>query len=78
MGGNVWEWNEAVIGASRGVRGGSWDVDSGFLQSSFRIDSDPSNEFRDVGFRVASIPEPAVGSLVLIALGAFGWRRRRR
>ncbi len=38
QGGNVWEWNDAVIaGASRGLRGGSWFNYAGdFLQSSFR------------------------------------------
>ncbi|MGK0187030.1 MAG: sulfatase modifying factor 1 [Verrucomicrobiales bacterium] len=78
MGGNVWEWNEAVNGASRGLRGGSWNSSSNNLQSSFRIDVDPSNVYGDGGFRVASIPEPATCSLVLIALVTLGCRRRRR
>lgn len=78
MGGNVWEWNEAVIGTSRGLRGGSWLNSSFLLQSSFRNSSFPSNVNLNRGFRVASIPEPATGSLVLIALVTLGCRRRRR
>jgi formylglycine-generating enzyme required for sulfatase activity len=55
MGGNVYEWNDAVIsGSFRGLRGGSW-FDSEFdLRSSFRLDGHPDSEFFDVGFRVAS------------------------
>ncbi|HEY2837845.1 MAG TPA: SUMF1/EgtB/PvdO family nonheme iron enzyme, partial [Pirellulales bacterium] len=36
MAGNVFEWNEALIGSSRGVRGGAFDVSATSLQSSNR------------------------------------------
>ncbi len=78
QGGNVWEWDDAVIGSSRGLRGGSW-IGSGYdLQSSDRASSDPSYEGGDVGFRVASVPEPSTAVLVLMGVGAlYLWKRRR-
>ena len=77
--GDVFQWNEANIGgSSRGLRGGSWNLNSSYLPSSFRYDDPPSSEYDRVGFRVASVPEP--GSLTLLAVGAIGlliWARRR-
>ena len=32
--GNVLEWNDAVIGSSRGLRGGSWNLNSSYLPAS--------------------------------------------
>ena len=44
QGGNVWEWNDAVVsGSSRGLRGGSWHTHDGNLASSARNGLDPSN-----------------------------------
>ena len=78
QGGNVWEWNDAVIGSSRGLRGGSW-IGSGYdLQSSDRASSDPSYEGGDVGFRVASVPEPSTYGLLLMGAAALWWWRRRK
>jgi len=55
QGGNVWEWNETLIGSSRGYRGGSFYYDSGgFLRASSRGSSYPTREHIGVGFRVAS------------------------
>jgi len=54
QGGNVWEWNDAVIDSSRGLRGGSWNYDDSiYLPSSGRGKGDPASESNDVGFRVA-------------------------
>ena len=79
MGGNVWEWNEAEpIAGFRGLRGGSWFSNAILLQSSSPNNSNPAYENFDVGFRVASIPEPVGSSLVLMALAMYGCRRRRR
>jgi sulfatase modifying factor 1 len=77
--GNVWEWNDAVIGSSRGLRGGSWGNLDGDLQSSLSIGVDPSLEDGNVGFRVASVPEPSTCALlVMSAAGALWWARRKR
>ena len=81
QGGNVWEWNDAVIsGSSRGLRGGSWSGGGyfvGSLQSSFRDYFNPSGENYDIGFRVASVPEPTSVVLAMVASGMLLIRRKR-
>ncbi len=69
QGGNVWEWNEALLyGSNRGLRGGSFNDIDGALASSFRSPNSPGNEGSPVGFRVASeVPEPSC--VVLLSLG---------
>ena len=54
MGGNLREWNEGVIGSSRGWRGGSWGSLEAYLRSSTRSLSGPTLGFVSIGFRVAS------------------------
>ncbi len=76
--GNVWEWNEALIsGLSRGVRGGSYANSSTVLMASYRNNIDPTREFDDVGFRVATVPEPSSGVLAILACGIMWWWRKR-
>ena len=79
QGGNVWEWNEALIsGSFRGLRGGSFLISADSLRSSFRFYYDP-RESNNVGFRVATVPEPS--TLLLGALGMIGllwWSKRRK
>lgn len=76
QGGNVWEWNNAVISSSRGLRGGSWGFNAFSLASSSRLGNDPSSEVSSIGFRLASVPEPS--SLVLTALFGAGLVCRRK
>ena len=85
MMGNVWEWMESpyytgnyTSDSSRGVRGGSFG-DSGYglyLASSSRGIGSPNYAYKAVGFRVASVPEPA--SLALLFVGGLVLRYRKR
>ncbi|MCX6880143.1 MAG: leucine-rich repeat protein, partial [Verrucomicrobia bacterium] len=64
QGGNVWEWNDAVIGSSRGLRGGSWFNPATDQASSSRFAAvSTSLEDSTFGFRVASVAAPAADIL---------------
>jgi formylglycine-generating enzyme len=78
MMGNVWEWNETFIYVSYlGIRGGSYYGDPDFvLRSSWQYGDHPDLEAQNLGFRVASIPEPC--TLILLALGGLAAARRQR
>jgi sulfatase modifying factor 1 len=84
QGGNVSEWNEALInGSSRGLRGGSWNftffAPAEALRASLRLGLiPPTGESSEIGFRVASIPEPATMCLGTMAVIGISWRKRRR
>ena len=61
MGGDIWQWNEAIIdGEFRGFRGGCCDLGAVYLPSSVRdIGFSPPLGSGNYGFRVAAtIPEP--------------------
>ena len=84
QGGNVWEWNETAYdginnaaGESRELRGGSWYFNSSGLGASSRFSYNPPYETFDFGFRVASVPEPSTGLLVLLGLSGLLLKRRK-
>jgi formylglycine-generating enzyme required for sulfatase activity len=78
QGGNVWEWNDAVIsGSSRGRRGGSFGNVENNLRSSNRFSDVPTIENYSIGFRVASVPEPTSLLLTMLAGGVMLIRRKR-
>jgi formylglycine-generating enzyme required for sulfatase activity len=86
QGGNVWEWNDAVIAPEgRGLRGGSWDYWSG----GFSTEEDLRSTNRGLnigntdsagyyaGFRLVTIPEPTTLLLSILAGGVMLIRRKR-
>ena len=80
QGGNVWEWNDAVVsGSSRGLRGGSWagPVNLASSDRNGHLDAGPSFDYYDIGFRVASVPEPSCVVLTMLASGLLVTRRKR-
>jgi hypothetical protein len=60
----------------RVYRGGSWDAHPDHARASVRFAIVPSAEADWIGFRLAMIPEPGTGLLVIAGLlGLAGWRR---
>jgi formylglycine-generating enzyme required for sulfatase activity len=68
QGGNVREWVETISGAARQARGGFWASDVSELASTGYTGYPADNELSNVGFRIASVPEPGGGSLGAVAV----------
>lgn len=83
QGGNLNEWNEAIVsipaGPARVLRGGMFDRHWSTLGSGSRFSASATDQTYDKGFRV--VPEPGtnlmqwVGATAVLALA--GWRRVR-
>ncbi len=84
QGGNVWEWMETAhdgvnnsSSENRVLRGGYWNDTEGYLRSSYRsLYSSPTLSNANVGFRVASVPEPSA-VVLMIGAGVLALARRR-
>ena len=87
QGGNLWEWTDTMYqsGEEYIIRGGGWRDNYVSTSSGYRVPSPPGypapgtsldQQLDDVGFRVASIPEPSTG--LLGVLGMLGLMQRRR
>jgi formylglycine-generating enzyme required for sulfatase activity len=86
QGGNVWEWMETAYdgtndtaGEIRELRGGSWYYFGGIdFDASLRNLNYPADgNLGVIGFRVASVPEPSTGLLVVLGLSGLLLRRRK-
>ncbi|MCY2927249.1 MAG: SUMF1/EgtB/PvdO family nonheme iron enzyme [Planctomycetota bacterium] len=79
QGGNVLEWNSAVVGDARsrgrGSRGGASNDSAISDSAAERYAYAPFYEQSNFGFRIVQIPEPA--TLSLLALGGLAVLRRR-
>ncbi len=57
QGGNLWEWNEALVGTSRGLRGGSFaSIGDDDLHAATRYDNISTGYDHTIGFRIAALP----------------------
>ena len=84
QGGNAFELIETAYdgindtaGEFRELRSGRWNSVSYFLDASGRTSSDPRVMDYATGFRVASVPEPSTGLLVLLGLSGLLLKRRK-
>jgi hypothetical protein len=80
--GNVWDWVESAHDGTndsstehRVIRGGFWFLGADIMRS--RLDSTPSSSLGNIGFRVASVPEPS-STVLMISAGLLAIARRRR
>jgi formylglycine-generating enzyme required for sulfatase activity len=85
QGGNVWEWNEAILDTGisgsipdRGIRGGAWSGLDINMKAGLRNHDPASTESSDFGFRIATVPEPTTFALAAIGLVILAVGRRNR
>jgi len=84
QGGDVYQWNEQIMGSYRGIRGGFWGIGAQGLAASYPPQVfDPAAGGNTVGFRVAAVAADlpsgcGMGGEVALALPLLMWLRSRR
>ena len=80
MGGNVWEWLDTWSNSNVYYRGGATLNDASQMLYSTAYTTYPDNTGgNNVGFRVATVPEPSTYALLIMgAAGVLWWSRRKR
>ena len=82
---NMWEWMETAADGTnttsdenRNIRGGRFESGSFQIGSTTALAFGPSTPDINIGFRVASVPEPSTYALLLLGAGAmYLWKRRQ-
>ena len=82
--GNVWEWTETAsdginntANENRDVRSSAWMNSADQFNANSRGSDIPTEGLYVYGLRVASVPEPSTGLLVVLGLSGLLLRRRR-
>ena len=79
QGGNVWEWTETECTWGRWIRGGAYNTSAESALAWYQSPRPETFDSVDIGFRIASVPEPSTWALLLMFLPAalllVRWRK---
>lgn len=75
--GNVYEWNDSLISGNRGFRSGSFQEVSHRMRAYLRGTQPFTSAGQNIGFRLATVPEPSSYLLALLSCGLICWWKRR-
>jgi hypothetical protein len=83
QGGDVYQWNEQIMGSYLSIRGGYWGIGAQGLIASYPPQVfDPAAGSNTVGFRVAAVAaDPSgcgMGGEVAVILPLLTWLRSRK
>ncbi|MFA6176702.1 MAG: SUMF1/EgtB/PvdO family nonheme iron enzyme [Phycisphaerae bacterium] len=76
MAGNVLDWTSTISGNYYRIRGGGWNDSTEACKVSYSGYNAPDNVGYTYGFRV--VPEPASAFLLIVGMGLFRLRNRKR
>ena len=77
QGGNVLEWTDEEERFLMHTRGGSWDREEHIMRASVYGTSERYDKLPGYGFRVATVPEPAMAGLLMVGSLLLMCQRKR-